>query len=174
MLVLILSMLVAFSAPGVVDRVVVVVDEELVLASEIALEQELSTLDRPPVPFWSSDHGTAEDRLEKAAILRLLAAGVALYEPAPAEVEARIVQLREQAGSDAAWLDFQRRWGLDERSATTLVRRRMIVERYLVRNLTEDPSRTTEWLAAADALLKELRPRFRIRHVPERGQAGAP
>jgi hypothetical protein len=45
----------------------------------------------------------------------------------------------------------------------------MVVERYLSRNLTEDPARRDEWLAACDALLEELRPRFRIRHIPARG-----
>jgi len=174
MLVLFTLLALGYGAPGVVDRVVLVVDEELVLASEIDLERQLSAIDRPPVPFWSPEHATPAARLEKAAILRLLAAGVALYDPLPAEIDARITVLQEGAGGAEAWSSLQQRWGLDARATAALVKRRMVVERYLLRNLTEDPTRATEWVAAADALLSEVRPRFRIRQIAPRETASAP
>ena len=174
MLAVFTALAIALASPAVVDRVVTVVDEEIVLDSDLRLELELAALDEPPLPFWRPSNGTVGQRLEDAAILRLLAAGVALYDPSPSEVQARIDLLRARAGGEAAWAELQRRWGLDDRAMRALVRRRMVVERYLVRNLTEDPARTEEWLAAANSLLEELRPRYRIRHVPPRAQAADP
>jgi hypothetical protein len=153
---------------GVVDRIVVVVDEELVLESDIRLEAVITGLDVAPLPFWTRAHATPVERLEKAAMVRSLAAGVALYEPDPADVAARVRAIRARLGGPEAWAAFEQLWGLDDRSVARLVRRRMVVERYLARNLTEDPSRPDAWLTACDALLDELRPRFRIRQIPPR------
>jgi hypothetical protein len=154
---------------GVVDRVVLVVDEELVLESEIRLEGVITGLDRPALPFWTLDHATPLGRLEKAAVVRALASGVALYEPEAAEIEARIAAIQNRLGGPQGWRAFQQLWGLNDRAATRLMRRRIIVERYLARNVTEDPTKSQAWLSACDALLDELRPRFRIRTLPARG-----
>jgi hypothetical protein len=169
MVLLLLLLRIVTAHAGVVDRIIIVVDEELVLASDERIEAVITGLDAAPLPFWTRGHATPLERLEKAAMVRSLAAGVAVYEPDPAEVAARLAALQTRVGGPEAWAAFQRLWGLDDRAALRLVRRRMVVERYLSRNLTEDPARRDEWLAACDALLEELRPRFRIRHIPARG-----
>jgi hypothetical protein len=168
-----LLLLLALTGPalaGVVDRVVMVVEDELVLESDIRLEAVLTSLDDAPLPFWRRDHDDPERRLEEAALIRALAAGVLLYQPQDSEVADRVARVRARLGSDEAWVAFRSLWGLDEAAVTGLVRRRMIVERYLLRNLPEDPENTERWLAACHALLDEVRPRYRIRRVPQRGE----
>lgn len=157
------------AAADVVDRVVVVVDEEIVLASEVRLEAVLTGLDEPELPFWTLDNGTSDERMEQAALVRALATGVDLYDPTQEEIDRRVAILRSRFGADEAWEAFQQLWGLDDRGLGRIVRRRLLVERYLARNLAEDPSNTSEWLTACRALLDEVRPRFRIRHIAQRG-----
>lgn len=168
MIALILSLLGTASA-GVVDRVVFVVEEELVLASEVRLEAVITGVDVAPLPFWTRAHATPTERLEKAALVRALTKGMVLYDPEPSEVQARLEAIQRRIGGPEAWRAFRQLWGLDDDAARRLVRRRMLVERYLSRNLTEDPGQPEDWLAACDALLDELRPRFRVREIPLRG-----
>lgn len=159
----------ALSREVVADRVVVVVDEELVLASEVRLEAVLTGLDSPSLPFWTLDNGTSLERMEQAAIVRALAAGVDLYDPPSQEIEERLARLRERFGRPESWSAFKQLWGLDQRSMTRIVRRRLLVERYLSRNLAEDPSDREVWLTACRDLLDEVRPRLRVRHIAQRG-----
>ena len=49
-----------------------------------------------------------------------------------------------------------------------LVRRRMIVEAYLQRNVLEDPSDEARWLASCHELLDQVRGRFSVRMVERR------
>ena len=159
----------AFSREVVVDRIVIVVDEELVLSSEVRLEAVLTGLDAPTLPFWTLENGTSLERMEQAAIVRALAAGVDLYDPPAEEIEERLARLRERFGGPESWNAFEQLWGLDERSLARILRRRLLVERYLSRNLAEDPSDREVWLSACRDLLDEVRPRFRIRHLAQRG-----
>ena len=154
---------------GVVDRVVLVVEDELVLESDVRLEAVLTTLDDAPLPFWRRDHDAPERRLEEAALIRAMAEGVQLDQPDDASVAARVEGIRGRLGSAEGWAAFKSLWGLDDDAVTGLVRRRMIVERFLLRNLPEDPANVERWLQACHALLAEVRPRYRIRSIPLRG-----
>lgn len=154
---------------GVVDRVVLVVEDELVLASDIRLEAVLTTLDDAPLPFWRRAHHDPARRMEEAALIRAMAAGVQLYQPDDADVAARVAAIRARLGPDDAWVAFKSLWGLDDDAVTGLVRRRMIVERFLSRNLPESPDDADRWLEACHALLDQVRPRYRIRRIPLRG-----
>jgi hypothetical protein len=154
---------------GVVDRVVVIVDDELVLASDMELEAVLSGLDRSPSPFWTRAHGTPQERLTEAAIVRILAAGVSLFDPPADEVAARVTRLRERLGDNQSWNIFLALWGLDDAAVARLIRRRMVVERYLARNIAEDPNDVEKWLSACHELLAEVRQRLTVREVAQRG-----
>lgn len=154
---------------GVVDRVVLVVDEDIVLESDLRIEAMLTGLDDSPSPFWTLQNGTAAQRLEDAAVVRALAEGVSLYEPTPFEVAARVDGLRGRLGQESAWQAFLTLSGLDDEAIVRLMRRRMIVERYLARNLPEDPLDTRVWLDACHALLDQVRARFRVRRIGLRG-----
>lgn len=154
---------------SVIDRVVVVVDDQLVMASEVRLEEELARLDSSPLPYWAPSHGTALERLIDAAVVRRFAADVALYEADSDAVAARIEGIRTAVGSRAAWVAFLGEHGMDEGLLAGVVKRRMLVERYLARNLQQDPAEPEAWLRASDALMDQLRSRTRVREIAPRG-----
>lgn len=58
------------------------------------------------------------------------------------------------------------RWGLDERGMSSVLKRRLVVEAYLSRNL-RTPAGDPTWAAECDALVAQLRARVRVRAVPE-------
>ncbi|MFK7929496.1 MAG: hypothetical protein AB8H79_14970 [Myxococcota bacterium] len=151
----------------VVDRVVMVVDDEIILASDVHIESILSGLDAPPLPFWTLEHGTGEERLREAAIVRALAAGVQLYEPKPDEVDARLALVKLRLGS--SWEPLKALTGLDDAAARRLFVRRMVVERYLSRNVPDDPDNPKAWLAACHDFLEQVQGRYTVRVVAPRG-----
>jgi hypothetical protein len=153
---------------SIVDRVVAVVDTELVLDSDIQLGSELSRRDPSPVPFWRRGpaRAGAEQRQVDAAILRAAAGDVALYEPDAEAIRARLEALRATFESRADWTAFLTRWGLDETTMAGVLRRRMVVEAYLQRNLQSDPASDATWNAECTVLLEDLKPRIRVRRVP--------
>lgn len=154
------------ASAAVVDRVVVVVEDEIILASDVRVEGMLTGLDASPLPFYRLDHATSEERLIMAALVRALAGQVALYDPAPEAVRARVEALRRRLGP--SWKDWLSLTGLDDEHVERLIRRRMRVESYLTRNLPLDPSDTEAWLAACHELLDGVRGRFLVRRVPRR------
>ena len=165
-----LCLLLLLAAPAraeVVDRVMWVVGDELVLASDLELDAVLTVLD--PTPFWTLPRQRPEERSVEAAMLRRLAGDLPLYTPREEEVRARVERVRDQFRDRAAWEDFLGGWGLDERALATALRRRIVVERYLARNLAAPPEDTERWQAACRELLDDVRDRLRIRYVEPRG-----
>ena len=158
----------AFVAPAfgeTIDRIVAVVEEEVVLWSEVQLEAELAKYAPASSPFWSTDRTDPASRLIEAAILRQLASDVALYEPPEDQVREQAEAVRMQFPDRPTWLAFLATYGLDEVSLRTRIRRRLVVDRYLSRNLdvpTDDPQR---WLIAFEPLMEQVRTRSRVRVV---------
>lgn len=161
-------LLLAFSAPAfaeTIDRIVAVVEEEVVLWSEVQLEGELGNYTQGASPFWSQDRTDATSRLIEASILRQLASGVALYTPPEEQVRDQVESMRMQFADRASWLAFLNRHGLDEESLRTWIRRRLVVDRYLARNLdspVDDPER---WQQAFDPLMERVQLGARVRRV---------
>jgi hypothetical protein len=156
-----------FAHAEVVDRVVAVVDGEPILASDLRLDESLRQIDPSPVPFW----GASTDPLDTAVsvvLIRHLAAGVALYAPAHEAVTERVAALRAAFGNHDLWQQFLTVHGLDDQDKIeAVVRRRLVVERYLLRNVQASPENTDAWLAETSAMLEQLRRRpLRIREVP--------
>jgi hypothetical protein len=149
----------------VIDRVVASVDEQLVTASEVRLEDALAPRSVSTSPFWRPDHASSLSRLIDAAVVRELAGDLALYQPTLAEVDERTAALREAFADRAAWQAFLAVNGLDEAALAALIRRRLVVERYLARNVPVRTTDETVWLAACDQLLTEQRAKFRIRAI---------
>jgi hypothetical protein len=154
---------------SVVDRVVAVVGTEVVLQSDLALDDDLEGLDPSPLPFWR--RGTASSRQIDAAVLRTAAGDISLYQPTDAAVDERLQGLRLAVvgpGQDGerAWMALLARWGLDERGMSSVLKRRLVVEAYLSRNL-RTPAGDPTWAAECDALVAQLRARVRVRAVPE-------
>lgn len=156
------------AAAETVDRVVVVVGEQLVLDSDLQLETALRRLDRPALPFWRVPAPPLR-RLTDAAIIRQLAGDVGVYQPSEAQVTQRLEAVRARAIDRAHWEAFLTGWGHSEESLRIELRGRMVVERYLERNVQQDPTDEDAWLRAVDALLARARPRLYIREVPEHG-----
>ncbi len=154
---------------GVVDRVAYVVETELVLTSEIRLEEALASLDTSPIPFWEPTTGTAGQRLVDAATIRALIGELGLYQPTREAVSARREAIRARFDRHDDWEQFLQRWGLDQDGLEVVLRRRMLVERYFARNLLADPSDRERWLTECEANLAKLRPRVGTRAIPARG-----
>lgn len=151
----------------VVDRVVAVVEGLPVLASEVRLEEAIAPIDPSPVPFWTSSSDFQRTSID-AVVLRYVAADVALYQPSRDALAERVRALREAFADQAGWSVFLAAHGLDESRIEVIVRRRMIVERFLLRNVQTDPADKGSWLAESAELIAQLRPRVRIRLVAPR------
>lgn len=149
------------------DRVVAVVEDQLVLASEVQLEQELAELDTEALPFWKTAKRQALDRLVDAAVVRLAASNVALYQPSDEDIRLRREAVRAQFEDRREWTDFLERHGLSEESLGIVLRRRMVVERYLSRNILESTEDRGAWKKASDQLIQGLRDRARVRLIDE-------
>lgn len=150
----------------VVDRVVAQVDQQLVLASDVTLETDLARRDLGQLPFWAPDHHDPLTRLIEAAVLRVASGEVGLYQPTTAEVDARLEAVRASFVDRASWTEFLRIHGIDEAALARVLRRRLVAERFLARNLQVSPDDEQQWLRDCDRLLQQLRARVRIREIP--------
>ncbi|MEQ1504960.1 MAG: hypothetical protein ABMB14_22195 [Myxococcota bacterium] len=168
--------LVAAARAEVVDRVIAVIGGQPLLASDLRLDAALAPIDPSPVPFWTA-HLTAlqpdgADPAEQlsidAVVVRVAAADVALYQPTREAVTERVEALRVAIGGGDAWDSFLVVNGLDDGRVESAIRRRMVVERFLLRNLQANPADVPAWTAECGALLDQLRPRIRIRRIPQR------
>jgi len=162
----------ALAGPGVpgraavVDRVVADVDGHLVLLSDLAREAALASVDPGGTPFWDPDWRTAEERLVDAAVVRTIAANVQLYEPARQDVQRRLEAVRAQFPDRRAWRAFLELLVVDEDRLSVVLRRRMVVDRYLTRKLVVKPTEVEEFKAAALLHLDDLRQATRVRRIP--------
>ena len=153
---------------NVVDRIVAVVEKDLVMHSDVRFEEIVSGIDPSEHPFWSQQRSTPTQRLIDAAVIRKLAGSVSLYSPPPEAVVARLSQIRARFGAEAGWQNFLEFWGLNDVNFARLLRRRMIVERYPNRNLPPSDVQNGDWEREFEALMEQVRGRFRIRMVPKR------
>ena len=149
----------------VIDRVVAVVEDQLILASDIRIEAQLSEMDPSPFPLWTRQPDALERVLE-AAMFRALAGDVSLYQPPEEEVAARMQAMRDRAGSVQQWRAFLDDLGLDSPGLLLVVRRRMIAEAYVSRTLQVETIDEQAWHAACEVLIEQVRARLRIRMIP--------
>jgi hypothetical protein len=159
---------VSWADAALFDRVLAQVDQQLVLASELAIEAGLAEHDPDALPFWRSGADPAE-RLVQGAVIRLAAGDIGLYQPSIDDVQARLDRVRGSFVDRAAWEEFLRVSGTDEAGLRTVLRRRLIVERFLKRNVQASLDEPEAWLQSSDVLLAQLVPRVRIRWVPPEG-----
>ncbi|MEQ1571327.1 MAG: hypothetical protein ABMA64_37210 [Myxococcota bacterium] len=157
----------ALARAEVVDRVVAVVKGQPVLASDVRLDELLAPFDPAPVPFWTTGRPAEEVEID-AAIVRWVASDVSLYQPSHEAIAERVAALRAEFGP--RWEGFLADHGLDQERLTLTVRRRMVVERYLLRTLQADPADRAAWTAASEAVLVELRAEIPVRRIALRGE----
>ncbi len=151
---------------GTIDRVVAVVEDELVLASEVSVDQALGAHDTSVYPFWIAT-GPAEQHLIHQAVLRSLAGNLALYQPTDDDVRQRSRLFRDTFAETTSYAAFLDQWGLTESDLEDWLRRRLVIERFLGRNLRAKPSHTDPWLTELDGVLTEALAHTRVRTIGE-------
>ena len=158
--------------PLVIDRVVAVVEDRIITASDVRLETALARFD--PSPIEVLQQRRSEDALEvliDAAVIRNLAGDIAIYAPSTAEVQRRFDGLRTHFDTRLAFRDFLRGHGLNAEVLAGRIYARMVAERYVARNIQlaseaagEDRNeayiRYLEWVTSE-------RERMPIRRVPQ-------
>ena len=156
------------ASAALVDRVVAVVQSELVLDSEVGLEAELAALDTSTTPFWDPDRTTPQTRLVQSAAIRVVAEDVDLYAPPAEAVRARREAIRRSFETRSLWLAFLKRHGLSQEGLDQVLWRRMVTERYLARNLAMPPSDPT-YVPEMEALIAAIVTRMRVRLIDPEG-----
>jgi hypothetical protein len=149
-----------------IERVLAVVEDELILMSDVQIEAALQPLDASPSALWARHPHDPQRRALESAMLRTLAGDVGLYHPGEEDISARVAAIREATGSAEAYATLLAGLGLDESDLRAAVRRRMIAEAYARRNVAaraeDDPER---WRARCDELVAGVEARLRIRRI---------
>jgi hypothetical protein len=173
LLVLIRLLLCAEPTPVLIDRVVVVVDDRIVTASDIALEADLSM--RIPSPVLALALRTPTDALIDRALIRGLASEVGVYQPSAADVRQRLTAIRSTFSGPEEWADFLATHGLSEDDLAGRLFSQMVVERYVRRNieLASQANRESraEYLARYEEWITAHRAVSQIRTVEQRSAA---
>ena len=130
-----LPILAALASGERIDRVVAVVGERVVTEGDVAFEEALGGRAGCPEPVLCEADRPVLERLVDMAVVRGLAGDAATYRPTPADVELRLVQVRDAFAPPSAWSGFLERFGLTEDALGGLLYSRMVVERYVHRNV---------------------------------------
>lgn len=149
-------------AADLVDRVVAVVDGEPLLASEVAFDDEVDGL------LGGADPGLGADVLERAlrrAVVRRSAERVSLNVPGEDLVRAEVERIRLAAGSALAWASLLDRFGLDDAGLLVWTRRRLIVARWIDRQIAGLDASIQH--ATASGLIDAVVARASIRRVDQ-------
>ncbi len=119
----------------VTDRILFVVGERLVTVSDREFERELARVDPGMPPPFSDPGYDLEQRLVDMAILRALAGDSAVYQPRPADLRARWERVRDAWPGLDEYNAFLNRWGVDDERLQAMLYSRMVVEKYVYRNV---------------------------------------
>jgi len=122
-------------APAIIDRVVVVVGPRVITASELRLSIAMDAHDSSPIEVLRGHTADPQERLVNRRILRSLAGEVRVYQPAEVDVRARLDKLKTSWVQLSDYRIFLLRNGLDEERLLRELAERMVVERYIRRNL---------------------------------------
>jgi hypothetical protein len=119
-----------------IDRVVAIVGDRVISASDVALEESLVSRLPCPESVLCDERLPAIDRLIHFAVLRALAGDAQAYAPTNNDVDRALGQLRRSWADVREYEAFLERWGLAERDIAGLIYSRLVCHRYLRRNLT--------------------------------------
>ncbi|MCO4744598.1 MAG: hypothetical protein KC912_07415 [Proteobacteria bacterium] len=142
------------------DRVVAVVGDQLVLSSDVDLLTVLATRDAQAMPIWEASLGRAID----TAAVRELAGDVSVYAPRPEQVSSRLDAVRDSFETYESFDAFLENRGMTEKDLSAILRRRLVVEKFIKRNL-EVPAEDPAFQAAAAAAFAGARERVVIREI---------
>lgn len=168
----------AASGATLLDRIEAVVGDRLVMASDVALEAVLAARDPSPVPVLRARQRDPLEALIDAAVIRGLAGAVSLYQPEDAALRERLDGLRSSWEDPQDYAAFLKRFGLDEDRLAGAIYSRMVIERYVHRNvgLAAEAANEDEaaYLARYQSWIDAQRRRVVIRVVAPQHREGAP
>lgn len=121
----------------IVDAVVHVVGERIITRSDISFEGDFDPKDRSPIAALEDPAYPRVQRLIDFAILRDGAGDIEIYKPPPAEVVARWERFRDGWERPEDYTAFLARWGMDDRALQGFLYSRLVVERYVARNVLQ-------------------------------------
>lgn len=140
------------SEPAVVDRVVAVVGDRIITASDVRLEEALAHRDPSPVDMLRRrQQADAGELLIDAAVVRNLAGDIAIYAPTTLEVQRRLAALRATWSDDVSWERFLALHGMTSERLAGRLYSRMVVEAYVFRSVGLAAQTAGESADAADA-----------------------
>lgn len=116
------------TAAQVVDRVLAVVDGQLVTLSDLRTARALGLAD-------AGDDGAAVAKLVDRALMVTEASRYAPPEPTPDAVEARLASVRDAVGSDR-FAAVLKRGGLDEEALRRTLRQDLLLEAYVAQRFS--------------------------------------
>lgn len=141
------GILVAPARAEVVDRILHVVGQRTVTASDLAFEADLDAHDPGPVAAFEDPSLPLEQRLVDCALLREQAGDIDILKPSASEVQARWDRIRNTWTPPGEDLRFLARWGMREEDFKGWLYSRMVVERFVLRSLaTATPAAYAEWM----------------------------
>lgn len=160
---LLLTLVVAVNAETI-DKVVAIVSNDIILQSEVEIEQLLNPFDSGESALWKHHEFGPLERLVMSAQLRTSAGSIALYQPTDSSVRARVTSIRTTMG-DSQYEEFCRVTGLDNMTLTTIIKRRMIAEKFAARNINSDSANLEQWDHQLEMILIGFREKISVRYA---------
>lgn len=161
---LLLLLLLPLGRSETVDRVLAVVGDRVITASDVELEEALAGHLDCPEAVLCDPSVPVLDRLMDIALVRGLAGDAATYRPSQQELERRLAAIRSSWTDPTGYSLFLTRFGLTSDDLAGFVYSRMVVEKYVQRNMTlgwttgGDPSsQYREWISRQRAHVSSRR-----------------
>jgi hypothetical protein len=153
---------------GPVDRAMAVVGDRVVTASEVAIAATLDARDPGALELAARGARQPAEWWVEQVLLRELAGDIGVYQPDPAQVRDRTERLL--AAFDPAELaELEARLGLDRDALQAWVHGRLVVERYVHRNIALAAEAALEDAVATrvryQAWVAELRDSVEMRRI---------
>lgn len=149
-----------------VDRAMAMVGSAVVTESDLRLHLAIGSKDSSTVPALKRNPDSVLSDAIDAALIRLLAGRVAIYQPNPAQLRTRLSVYREHWTDLEAWELHLKRLGLDEARLSHTIQRRMIIERVVSRALgAPKPGEEALWHQRYDVWVARERESVRVRIV---------
>ncbi len=142
--------------PVIVDRVIVVVGDDVITASDIDLTLALDERDQTLARELAHPKVNSIQRLIDGAIIRQLAGNVDVYQPTPGQVRARVEAFQHLWPESKQYHHFLSAHGMDEARLFAHFFSRLVIDAYIHRNLSfneeiidpaEKQTRYAEWIA---------------------------
>ena len=158
----------AQAAPAPVDRAVAVVGDRVVTATEIEVAVVLAGRDANPVPMLAPGDRRLGEWWVEQVMLRELAGDIGVYQPEAGQVRERVERL-VGAFDPMELAELEARLGMDRDGLVAWIQGRLVVERFVYRNvgLAAEAAGEDETQARAryEAWVAELRGTVAVRRI---------